>query len=238
MQNWIHKATVQSALVVAIGAIIAALITSISNINNENKSDKTIIKVENYVRLSGEDKANLDKILEILEKIKLEKLDIKSTKSNGITQDVLLLLIDVSASMSGQRMAHAKSGIIDITKRYKYDLIGVIAFDILGVVILPLNNYPPPILKMHLYNLAVSGGTDLSDALQKSITIMQRTSGKNKRIIIVSDGGFGTLQNIDLSIKENITIDMFYVGDTNPRTIIKKMPWLNQLILVQPSSTS
>jgi Ca-activated chloride channel family protein len=109
----------------------------------------------------------------------------------------VLVLLDVSRSMLAEdvapnRLARAKSDILDLLERMPSDRIGLIAFAGAPSVQVPLT-LDHGFFKMILQDIgpdsAPRGGTMIGDAIRKAIEQFEKSSQSDRAMVLITDGG-------------------------------------------------
>lgn len=116
--------------------------------------------------------------------------------SSGIVErsSDILVVVDTSGSMSGQKMHYAKQAMFALIERLgPQDRFGLIEYNSSAFVRIPLE-YAGESQKQHFRNvtqsLATSGNTNMSHGLDQAISLMQQQShlGRPGRVLLLSDG--------------------------------------------------
>lgn len=109
----------------------------------------------------------------------------------------IVFVIDASGSMSGSVLGSARSQqdianeatALAIRSLDKKDLVGVIAFDNMHRVVVPLGpNEDPEAAGARVRSIAPGGGTRLGPALAEARSQLNRVEAKIKHVIVLSDG--------------------------------------------------
>jgi Ca-activated chloride channel homolog len=109
----------------------------------------------------------------------------------------VFVLLDVSRSMLAEdvtpnRLARAKSDILDLLERMPSDRIGLIAFAGAPSVQVPLT-LDHGFFKMILQDIgpesAPRGGTMIGDAIRKAMEQFEKSSQSDRAIVLITDGG-------------------------------------------------
>ncbi len=120
--------------------------------------------------------------------IKEFEREVGKVEINGSLRSVVLLLIDCSGSMSGDKIEQARKGAIDFasTAIEKGYLVGLISFDTNATL---LSNPVQDLLALEstLQELYASGTTNMTDAVRIARDILKKYMGR-KAICIVTDG--------------------------------------------------
>lgn len=123
-----------------------------------------------------------------------------SQKSVSFEPDAsLMIILDISNSMNVQdekpsRLERARQEIEDLANRSSGRKIGIIAFTEIPHIIVPLTDDMAtiknilPSLKTNLSNLQ---GSNALSALMMAVTSIEAYPGKNKAVLLISDGDFG-----------------------------------------------
>ncbi len=233
MQKWSEKATVQGAIVGAIGLIIASLITVAGNIVGSSGDNETKIAIEQVVSLDGKDREDINKILQSLETIAAAR---QSTEKN---HRFVLFLVDVSGSMTGNVGNVARSAIKKLKARYKYDRLAIMSFGVTTTEILPFGNYQDDQVDEFIDRIRFGDSeTDFALGIEQSLRALRKVRGEQKLLVIVTDAIFDVSRSdamrMDMQIFEEngVSVDLLYVGNDNPLGVHKRIPWIDQIILI------
>lgn len=136
----------------------------------------------------------------------------------------LVLVIDRSGSMSGEKLEMAKESarataeVLDPT-----DLIGVVAFDNQPITIVRLQKASNRLrISTDIARLQPGGGTNIHPALQEAYTILAPANAKVKHVILLSDGQAsyeGIAELCDEMRANRITVSAVGIGDAD-RTLL------------------
>lgn len=141
----------------------------------------------------------------------------------------LLLVIDRSGSMAGERMELAKDAAKAAVEALKpQDQVGVIVFDHAAetpIRLQPASNRSR--ILSQISRLDVRGGTDIALALAESYEQLAFASAKIKHVILLSDGE-SPARNIFTEILpamriENITVSTVAVGDGSDTSMLRRI---------------
>ena len=113
-----------------------------------------------------------------------------------ITADVelrsaaIVLVIDRSESMTGEKLALAKqAALASISRLWVQDLAGVVMFDTLAQWVVPLGRSDDfQRVAQRIISIAPGGGTAIKPALQKAYQALKAVPAHIKHIILLSDG--------------------------------------------------
>src|SRR5262249_4672781 len=113
---------------------------------------------------------------------------IKNLKVNPT--GALMLVIDSSGSMTGEKLAWSKAAAIAATQMLgDHDYIGVVAFDSDPHWILPMqHNSNRERAKAKIDRLGAGGGTDVMPALRAAYRAIQSVDASQKHVIVLTDG--------------------------------------------------
>jgi len=134
----------------------------------------------------------------------------------------LLLLIDRSSSMTGQRIALTKHGAVELVKQLDpNDLIGVMAFDVRPFVIVPLQPVGTARATIidRLIKLKSGGGTHFLPALVEAKEQLVATDAVVKHLILLSDGNTMDPNSpfyerlVEECRDQDVTVSTLLVGD-------------------------
>jgi Mg-chelatase subunit ChlD len=141
----------------------------------------------------------------------------------------LLLVIDKSGSMSGDRIELAKDAAkaaVEILQRN--DKVGVLAFDDGNMPLVRMQSATNRVrILSSIGRLGASGGTNIAGALQEAYEMLALTPAKLKHIIILSDG-HSDQANIFSEVLpamriENITVSSVAVGAQSDTTLLRRV---------------
>ncbi|HEY0735513.1 MAG TPA: VWA domain-containing protein [Herpetosiphonaceae bacterium] len=113
------------------------------------------------------------------------------TRGVKVQPDVaLVLVIDRSGSMSGQKLELAKEGAAQsYSTLTEQDQIGVIAFDSSATWAVNLQKKPPTDEFLNsLGSIGEGGGTDLRPGLEQATSALENAEAKIKHIVLLTDG--------------------------------------------------
>ncbi len=102
----------------------------------------------------------------------------------------LMLVIDSSGSMSGQKIAWSKSAAVAASEMLgKRDYLGVVSFDSAAHWIAPLRRNDPAFrARARIGRLGAGGGTDMMPALRQAYEAIQKVNASLKHVIVLTDG--------------------------------------------------
>lgn len=154
------------------------------------------------------------------------RLDVQ--KKEDIVGLALMLVIDRSGSMSGDKIELAKEAArATLEVLQPSDKLGVIAFD----------NQPIPIVRLqraanrlkitdNLRRLRAGGGTDIFPALDQAYQQLSSVQAQRKHIILLTDGQSsrtGILDLVQQSLEDKITISSVAVGRGSDGSLLMKI---------------
>jgi Mg-chelatase subunit ChlD len=113
---------------------------------------------------------------------------IKNAKVNAI--GALMLVIDSSGSMQGEKIAWSKAAAIAATQMLSdRDFIGVVSFDTEAHWIVPIQrNATHERFKAKIDRLGADGGTDIMPALRAAYRSIQGVDASLKHVVVLTDG--------------------------------------------------
>ena len=108
----------------------------------------------------------------------------------------LLIVLDVSRSMLANdvrpsRLQRAKADIADLIKELRGDRAGLVAFRYKAVMLCPLTTdygFLRHVLESVSIDSAPQGETDIGDAINKAVELLENDEGSHKAIVLISDG--------------------------------------------------
>ncbi len=102
----------------------------------------------------------------------------------------LVLIIDRSGSMSGQKLNLAKEGVAQAFSALEAnDQVGVIAFDTAADWVVDLQRKPATDTFLgKVGDIGVGGGTDLRPGLEQAAGALERANAKIKHVVLLTDG--------------------------------------------------
>ena len=123
-----------------------------------------------------------------LEKAMPVDCQIQATKVNAV--GALMLVIDSSGSMSGDKIAWSRAAAVAASQMLgPQDFIGVVTFDSEAHWALPLRkNASPQQTKARLDRIAASGGTNMMPALREAYQAIQGCNASLKHVVVLTDG--------------------------------------------------
>jgi len=137
----------------------------------------------------------------------------------------LVLVIDSSGSMTGEKIAWAKAAAVAAAEMLgRRDYIGVVAFDTEARWIVPLQrNGTASRTRSKIRQLGAGGGTDMMPGLQAGYKAIQDVPASIKHVIVLTDGqtppaAFNQL--VDKMSKVGVTTSGVAVGPDADRTLL------------------
>ena len=123
-----------------------------------------------------------------LEKALPVDFQIQSAKVNAV--GALMLVIDSSGSMSGEKIAWSKAAAIAASQMLgERDFVGIVTFDSEAHWIVPLQrNSSKQRTKARIDRLGAAGGTDLMPALTQTYRAIQGVDASLKHVVVLTDG--------------------------------------------------
>lgn len=150
-------------------------------------------------------------------------------KSRDTPSLALMLVIDRSSSMRGQKLELAKEAAREtVNIMGKDDKVGVIAFDASPDALVPLQSAANKTrIRSDIARMQPSGGTNIAPALQQAVLELAQTRAALKHIILLTDGAsppgnifteLATLMQV-----ERITCSTVAVGREADRGLLKRI---------------
>ncbi len=129
----------------------------------------------------------------------------------------LMLVVDRSGSMSGQKIELCKSAAIAAVEVLQSkDYIGVVAFDSSAQWVVPITRVESPeTIASQIGSLTAGGGTNLMPGMQAGRQALASVNAKVKHMIVLTDGqtsGSGYEQMAAAMLAEGITVSSVGVG--------------------------
>jgi Mg-chelatase subunit ChlD len=123
-----------------------------------------------------------------LEKALPVDCQIQASKVNAV--GALMLVIDSSGSMGGEKIAWSRAAAIASTQMLSpHDFIGVVTFDSEPHWIVPFRrNSSPQQTKARLDRIGAAGGTDMMPALREAYQAIQNCDAALKHVVVLTDG--------------------------------------------------
>ncbi|GJQ27872.1 MAG: chloride channel protein [Phycisphaerae bacterium] len=168
--------------------------------------------------VGGYENTLLERILPV--ETSRQKLQLMST--------ALVLVIDRSGSMQGQKLALAqKSAIASMELLSSLDWIGVLSFDFVATWDVPMTKCSHRAdIRRRIGSIAVGGGTDLYPALKQAHAALKGIDAGVRHIIALTDGQSvpGDFDNAANAIRrDGITISTVAVGDDADRALLARI---------------
>lgn len=123
-----------------------------------------------------------------LEKALPVDFQIQSAKVNAV--GALMLVIDSSGSMTGEKIAWSKAAAVAASKMLtERDYVGVVTFDSESHWIVPMQrNGARERTKARIDRIGAAGGTDLMPALREAYRVIQGVDASLKHVVVLTDG--------------------------------------------------
>jgi len=130
----------------------------------------------------------------------------------------LVVVLDRSGSMKGQKIQFAKKATLQVLQLLKvnYDIFKLVTFS--SNVIVEKGDLTQSQELIHRINsIVASGSTNLIDGLETAFGLLSQSTNPLKRIFLFSDGQAnvkeGILERIDNYMKNGVTVSSFGIGD-------------------------
>ncbi|MFO0941802.1 MAG: VWA domain-containing protein [Pirellulales bacterium] len=145
----------------------------------------------------------------------------------------VFVLIDASRSMlaedvSPNRLARAKSDVMDLLEKIPSDRVGLIAFAGAPAVMVPLtldHGFFKVVLQELSNDSAPRGGTNIGDAIRKAIEQFDKAANRDRAIVLITDGGDQEsfpIEAANLAAERNVRIITVGLGDPTEGARIPK----------------
>jgi Mg-chelatase subunit ChlD len=163
-----------------------------------------------------------DSLLEAILPVKTNK------QAKAILNAALVIVLDRSGSMDGEKLATAKKAAIGATELLSsLDHIGVIAFDSIAEWSVPLTLCSNrAVVRAKISEISVGGGTDMFPGLVQAGQRLRSASAASKHIIVLTDGRSSPADFIGATRKiraNNITLSAIAVGSDADEPLLKNM---------------
>lgn len=140
----------------------------------------------------------------------------------------LVLVIDSSGSMTGEKIAWSKAAAAAAAEMLgKRDYIGVVSFDSEAHWIVPVRrNGSPGWARSRISRLAAGGGTNLMPALQQAYDAIRTAGASIKHVIVLTDGQTPPNNYAQLAARlraENVTTTGVAVGPNADRPLLERI---------------
>jgi Ca-activated chloride channel family protein len=125
----------------------------------------------------------------------------------GSTRPVAMaLVLDVSGSMSGEKLAQAKQSVLEVVDRMRDDdRISLVTYSDSARVVQPLARVGDVRAQMHVTvpTIAVEGGTNIPSGLSMGAqTLVEAPSTLVRRVVLMSDGRDGSNRDLETIAQE------------------------------------
>lgn len=152
-------------------------------------------------------------------------VDFRVKSAKIAPQGALLLVIDRSGSMSGDKLQLSKAAAVAaVDVLGPRDFVGVVAFDDRPDWVVPVSPVGDgEAIRRRIAGLASMGGTDLYPAMVEGYEALQRTRAAVKHMVILTDGQTPMNQHRELSAamhQQGITTTAIAVGQDADRSLL------------------
>lgn len=117
-------------------------------------------------------------------------VDFQIKNKKVVAVGALVLVIDSSGSMSGDKISMSKSAAVAAARMLgPRDYVGVVAFDSAARWVAPLERYPDKdVVAGRIGRLAAGGGTDMMPGMRQGYQALQNVNASVKHMIVLTDG--------------------------------------------------
>lgn len=141
----------------------------------------------------------------------------------------LVLVMDRSGSMSGDKLSLAKEAAIRTTELMRpQDSIGVLAFDSAPWwIVEPQNVEDKEEIAEKILGLEEGGGTEIYTAVEEGFAQLKETDASRRHMILLTDGQSATQRSYDPLIEQmneqNITMSTVAIGEGSDRQLLQRL---------------
>ncbi|CAB4945642.1 unannotated protein [freshwater metagenome] len=134
------------------------------------------------------DEIDLDRTLEVLSEVPLPEDDDIIVRERIIRKRSIILAVDVSGSMRGERFHTAAATVGALAGELRHDYLGVIAFWSDAAVLVRLGDtFKPTQVLDHLLRIPAQGLTNVSFPLEVAAAELARRAVPDSRVVLLSD---------------------------------------------------
>jgi hypothetical protein len=178
--KWYQRATVQAAIIGAVGVCIAAIITMLAP---RSTPPNPQVVVNQPMTFSLEDPDIIDKLAKVLARSLRESPEFRLEHKDIVSPQSVLLLVDTSPSVPIHKTKEAISQYIGTLRRH--DLIGLITFNENVANLLPFGDFSAEELTENLQR--AGRFTLLWDGINVAVNVLAKTPTHSNKLAIFSD---------------------------------------------------